>query len=63
VSRHELRDERAAEYARLEQTGALEGMAVPPPSAELCNRGYLIGTTGLTLGLALVGLILYAVLR
>lgn len=63
VSGHELREERAAEYARLEQTGALAGMAVAPPSAEVCNRGYLIGTTGLTLGLGLVALILYAVLR
>jgi cytochrome b subunit of formate dehydrogenase len=63
VSGHELREERAAEYARLEQTGALEGMAVPPPSAALRHRGHIIGTIGLTLGIGLVLLILYAILR
>ena len=63
VSEEELRAERAGEYARLAETAALLQLAVPPPSAALSNRGHLIGTAGLTLGLGLVVLILYAVLR
>ena len=59
----ELRHERAGEYARLVDTGALAQMVVAPPSAALSTRGYLVGTAGLTIGLALVTLILYAVLR
>jgi cytochrome b subunit of formate dehydrogenase len=63
VSEHELRAERAAEYARLAETGGLAQLSVPPPSAEESSRGRLIGTAGLSLGLGLVVLILYAVFR
>jgi cytochrome b subunit of formate dehydrogenase len=63
VSHGDLREERAGEYARLVETGTLAELAVPPPSADMSNRGRLIGTAGLTIGLALVALILYAVLR
>ena len=63
VSDEELREERAGEYVRLVETGALAQLAVPPPSAALSNRGHLIGTAGLTIGLVLVAFILYAVLR
>ena len=63
VSDADLREERASEFARLVETGALSRLAVPPPSATVVGRGRLIGTAGLTLGLGLVGLILYAVLR
>jgi cytochrome b subunit of formate dehydrogenase len=63
ISGDELREERAGEFARLVETGVLAQLAVPPPSAARSRRGHLIGTVGLTLGLGLVGLILYAVLR
>ena len=63
VGRDEFREERAGEYARLVETGMLEQLVVPPPSAARSRRGRLIGTAGLTIGLGLVGLILYAVLR
>jgi cytochrome b subunit of formate dehydrogenase len=63
VSDHELREERAGEYARLVETGALAELTVPPPTAAVSKRGYAIGTAGLTIGVALVGLMLYAVLR
>jgi cytochrome b subunit of formate dehydrogenase len=63
VSDHELREERAGEYARLVATGTLAELAVPPPSEATSQRGRFIGTAGLTIGLALVTLILYAVLR
>ena len=59
----ELREERAGEYARLVETGTLAELTVPPPSAALSHRGRLIGTAALTIGLSLVALILYAVLR
>jgi cytochrome b subunit of formate dehydrogenase len=59
----ELSEERAGEYARLVETGALAQLTVPPPSAAARQRGQLIGTAGLGIGLALVALILYAVLR
>ena len=63
VSDADLRQERAGEFARLAETGALAQLAVPIPSAAQYNRGRIIGAAGLTLGLGLVVLILYAVLR
>jgi cytochrome b subunit of formate dehydrogenase len=63
VSDDELREERAGEYARLVETGALEALTVPPPTASLSAQGHLIGTAGLTIGVGLVVLIVYAVLR
>jgi cytochrome b subunit of formate dehydrogenase len=63
VSGDDLREERAGEYARLAAAGGLAELTVPPPSAALCNRGQIVGTAGLTVGLGLVALILYAVLR
>ena len=63
VSGHDLREERPAEYARLADTGQLAALAVPAPSPAVCKRGRRIGTAGLTLGVGLVVLILYAALR
>jgi cytochrome b subunit of formate dehydrogenase len=63
VTDHELREERAAQYDRLVRTGDLDRLAVPPPTDALVRRGYLLGTAGLTLGVGLILLILYAVLR
>ena len=57
------RKERAGEYPRLLEAGALAALVVPARSDALCNRGHVIGTAGLTLGNALVVLILYAALR
>ena len=63
VSDHELREERAGEYGRLVATGTLAPMAVPPPTAGVLNRGRIIGTIGLTLGMGLVALIIYTTIR
>jgi len=63
VPADELRHERAAEYERLLRTGALAQLAVAPPSPTLRRRGSIVGASGLTLGIALVILIVYAVLR
>lgn len=62
VSDQELKHERAAEYARLAGTGTLERLTVPAPTPADITRGRLIGTAGLSIGLVLVALILYAIL-
>jgi cytochrome b subunit of formate dehydrogenase len=63
VTDHELREERPAQYDRLVRTGQLDRLAVAAPTASLVRRGYVLGTVGLTLGVGLILLILYAVLR
>ena len=59
----ELKHERPEEYARLEREGALAGLVVEPPPAWLERFGRTIGVTAVVIGLTLVGLILYTVLR
>jgi cytochrome b subunit of formate dehydrogenase len=63
VSDEELKHERAGQYQRLASTGELARMAVAPPDPAAERRGRIVGTIGLTLGVGLIGLILYAVLR
>ncbi|MGE3512388.1 MAG: formate dehydrogenase subunit gamma [Vicinamibacterales bacterium] len=63
VSMDELAHERAGEYERLSRDPALSSLLVSPPSADTIRRGRFIGTTGLTIGLALIVLIIYAVVR
>jgi cytochrome b subunit of formate dehydrogenase len=63
VSTGELQHERAAEYARLDGSGGLAPLVVPPPTAGVRRRGYLVGTAGLTLGIAIILLMLYATFR
>lgn len=63
VSTDELQHERRGEYERLTATGSIEPLMVPPPATDTIKRGRLIGTAGLTIGIALIVLILYAVLR
>jgi hypothetical protein len=63
VTAHELRHERAAEFERLGRSGAIESLFVQGPRRETRLRAYAIGGVGLTLGIALVGLIVFAVMR
>jgi hypothetical protein len=63
VTAHELRQERAAEFERLGRSGAIETMFVQGPRRETRLRAYVVGGVGLTLGIALVVLILFAVIR
>jgi hypothetical protein len=63
ISRAELREERAAEHARLADSGELRDLAVAPPTAAVTHRGHLIGTAGVAIGVALMLLMIYAVLR
>ena len=63
VAREALREERAAEYDRLATSGELGELAVAPPTAAVAQRGHLIGTAGLAIGIVLVVLMIYAILR
>jgi cytochrome b subunit of formate dehydrogenase len=63
VRARELREERPGEFARLTASGKLAEVAIPAPTAAEVRRGRIVGTAGLTTGLVLVALILYAVLR
>jgi cytochrome b subunit of formate dehydrogenase len=59
----ELRSERAAQYDRLRSTGALDRLVTAAPAADAVRRARIVGAAGVTLGLGLFALIVYAVLR
>jgi cytochrome b subunit of formate dehydrogenase len=61
MSAAEFREERAGEFARLASTGGLAPLAVEAPTPTEQRRARIVGTAGLSIGMALVGLILYAV--
>ena len=63
VSENELKHERPAEYERLVRTGRLQDVVDVPPSGRSWKIGRVIGTTAVTIGLTLVGLIIYAMVR
>jgi cytochrome b subunit of formate dehydrogenase len=63
VSAHELQHERAAEFERLRQTGQFAEVASGAPTPASVRRGYVVGTIGLSFGLVLFALILYATIR
>jgi cytochrome b subunit of formate dehydrogenase len=63
VSERELKHERSGQYERLMAGGGLEPLAVAAPDADATRRGRILGSIGLTVGLAMVALILFAVLR
>jgi cytochrome b subunit of formate dehydrogenase len=63
VAADELRHERAEEFERLRRSGTIERVCVPAASAEARRAAYIVGTVGLTLGIALVALIIFAVMR
>jgi cytochrome b subunit of formate dehydrogenase len=63
VRDRDLQRERAGQYERLVGSGALEALAVPAPGATVVARGRLLGSIALTVGIGLIVLIMYAVLR
>jgi cytochrome b subunit of formate dehydrogenase len=63
VPADDLRHERAAEFERLQRSGAIEQLCVPGPDRDSRIRAYAIGSLGLTIGIALVVLIVFAVMR
>lgn len=62
VTDTELRHERAAQDERLLATGEVDRLVSVAPNATQIKRGYIVGFTGLFMGIALFLLILYAVL-
>jgi cytochrome b subunit of formate dehydrogenase len=62
VTKTELAEERADEYARLQTEGTLDRIRVDPPPPWLVKLGYTVGAAAISVGLTLVALILYAVL-
>jgi len=62
VSEQELAHERRAEYERLQRAGAAAALDAGPPSARSLAVGRVVGTVAVTVGLTIVGLILYAML-
>jgi cytochrome b subunit of formate dehydrogenase len=63
VAAEEFRHERAGQHERLAAAGELKAIAAPAPSPASIRRGRMIGTLGLSIGLALFVLILFASLR
>ena len=63
VPASELQHERAGEYERLAAGGSLGSLVAGAPTPRRCGAGRSCGTLGLTVGLAMVALILFAVLR
>jgi hypothetical protein len=61
ISEHELKTERAVEYARLSANGALAAKEGPPPTLRSKTFGWFVGGTGLGLGIVVIVLILYSV--
>ena len=62
VSHHELIDERPAEYERLQAERRLGDLEVPAAPDWVHRLGKVVAVIAVTFGLAMVGLILYAVL-
>jgi cytochrome b subunit of formate dehydrogenase len=63
VSEEEFRLERPGEWERLSAEGALERLAAPPPRASLRRAGRAIGAAAISLGLVLVTLTIYSLLK
>ena len=60
ISEHELKTERAVEYARLSASGALEAKEAPPPTMESRLFGWFVGGAALVLGIVAILLIIYS---
>jgi cytochrome b subunit of formate dehydrogenase len=60
ISEHEMKDERAVEYARLVREGRLAAKEAPPPTQESLFFGWFVGGTALVLGIVAIVLIVYS---
>ncbi len=61
ISEHELRKERAVEYARMMDEGRLDAVLAPPPTRESLVFGWFVGGTALLLGIVAIVLIVYSI--
>ena len=61
ISEHELKGERAVEYARLQASGSLAQKEAAPPAHGARAFGWIVGGTALALGVVVILLILYSV--
>jgi thiosulfate reductase cytochrome b subunit len=61
IPEHELKTERAVQYARLSALGVLDATEAPPPGTPSRAFGWIVGGTALTLGTVVIVLILYSV--
>jgi len=62
VSRHELMEERPSEFARLQRAKTLDELEVGPAAEWVGTLAKAVALVAVTLGLIMVGLILYAVI-
>ncbi len=62
IPEHELKEERALEYARLTRDNQLAEKEAPPPTAESTWFGWIVGGTALTLGIITIVLIVYSLI-
>ncbi len=63
IPEHELKGERASEYARLAGAGRLAAVETTPPSRQAVLFGRIVGGTAVTLGVLTIVMIFYSVLR
>ncbi len=63
VSEEEIRHERPLEYQRLVETGKLESLRVPAPTRMTMIWARIVGIAAYTLGLVLIILIIYSLIR
>ena len=63
VEEREWKEEREAEYDRVARAPVFSPQVVPAPSHRLWLAGRIIGTSAVVVGLTLVGLIIYALIR
>jgi cytochrome b subunit of formate dehydrogenase len=63
VTEEELKDERPEEFERLRHTGGLDALRVEPPPDWLIRFSNVVAVVAVSAGLALVGVIIFAVLR
>ncbi len=62
MSEHEFKDERPLEYERMQQMGQLKSLEAQAPSAGKMMLAWVVGGTGLILGLLTIVLMIYSLL-
>ena len=63
ISEEELKQERAVEFERLQRDGRLAAKEAPPPTLESQAFGWFVGGATMALGIVVIVLIIYSVVR